>query len=214
MRTITRHLIVVEHDGREYDVTALPPVADWFEPLVSKIDDKLIVTYLAIDDDAGGWQNPLDDNEGVTYKIFDNGHQRNEWIDDFGDGSGDPDIAQAMAEHRFFWLERYEHGLVRYAPTGESSQVDRRWDVAPGVGWIMLDAEWFGGDATPEQYLDVARSLCDDFTSWCNGDVYGIVEVTLDAATGKEIGLDSCWGYIGIDSAEEEARAQHPKEEP
>jgi len=209
MKTITRHAIVVEHDGRDYEVPAMPPVAEWFDPLVTATSTELHVTYLAVDDDAGGWANPLDDNEGVTYKLFDNGSERNDWVDDFSDGSGDPDVAQAMHEHRFFWLERYEHGLVRYALCSESSVVDRRWDVIEGVGWIMLDKEWFGGDATPEQYIEIARALCEEFTSWCNGDVYGVVHVTLDLITGDEIDTESCWGYIGSDYAEACAREEH-----
>lgn len=204
MKTITRHCIVVEHDGRDYEVPALPPLADWFDPLVTATDTELHVTYLAVDDCAPS--NPWDDDEAIEYKIFDRGYDRDEWIDAHNEDP-DPDIVQAMEDGRFFWLERYEHGLVRYAPIGESSQVDRQWDVAVGVGWLMLDSDWKA--SVDNTFLDMARAMCEEYTNWCNGDVYGVVHVTLDLQTGDEVSVDSCWGYIGLDYAEATAREEH-----
>jgi hypothetical protein len=204
MKTITRHAIVVEHDGRDYEVPALPPLADWFDPLVTASDTELRVTYLAVDDACR--DNPWDDTHGIEYKLFDRGYERDEWIA-IQNEDPDPDIVKAQADGRFFWLERYEHGLVRYAPIGESSQVDRQWDVAVGVGWLMLDADW--NETVDNTYLDMARAMCEELTSWCNGDVYGVVHVTLDLQTGDEIDVESCWGYIGLDYAEATAREEH-----
>ena len=228
MRTITRHSMVVEHEGTDYEVPVIiGPVAEWMEPIVSLDGNELKVTYLVLDDDCR--DSPLDDYEGAEFRVFDSGHQRNEWIErnitecamcGYTEGEHEdhfdhewehpnPDIAKAQADGRFFWVERYEHGLVRYALTNESSAVDRQWDVAPACAYLVLDDEWFGGDVTTEQLTEVARSLLEEYTSWCNGDVYGIVHTTVDVTTGAEITTDSCWGFIGSDYAEAEARHEH-----
>lgn len=199
MKLITRHAMVIEHNGREYEIPQPGDVAEWMDPLVTERDDGLHVSYLAQDWDA---QNPWEDDEAIEYRIFDRGYERDEWIDAHNEDP-DPDIAKAMADGRFFWLERYEHGLVRYALINESSQVDRRWDVAHGVGYLILDTDW-AGDLT-----EIARNLCDTYTSWCNGDVYGIVHVRLDPTTGEVLDEESCWGYIGSEYAEQTMKEEH-----
>ena len=53
---------------------------------------------------------------------------------------------------------------------------------------------------------EMARSLCEQYNSWCNGDVYGVVTVVY-SPTGELVEEDSCWGYVGheyaIDSRDE-----------
>jgi hypothetical protein len=155
MRTSTRRYLLVEHDGREYELQYLGPLAEWFEPLVTAVGDTLHVTYLAVDEDGGGWTDgPFADSEGAEFHLFDSGHDRDDWIDRHGD---DPDIVAAREQGRFFWVERYEHGRVRYALMGESSAVDRQWDVAPACAYLILDTEW-GGDLA-----QIARDLLNDY---------------------------------------------------
>jgi hypothetical protein len=201
MRTSTRRYLHVAHDGREYELQYLGPLAEWFEPLVTAVGDTLHVTYLAVDDDGGGWTDgPFADSEGAEFHLFDSGHDRDDWIDRHGD---DPDIVAAREQGRFFWVERYEHGLVRYALMGESSAVDRQWDVAPACAYLILDTEW-GGDLA-----QIARDLLDDYTSWCNGDIYGVCHVQLNIGSGTEITEDCVWGIVGDNRAESEAKATH-----
>lgn len=211
MNIITTRSFIVTHDGTDYTVPdTYGCAAEWFDPLVGT-DDKghIIVTYIA-QDDSGDHENPWErDDDSITYRIFDNGHQRDQFMDDQIENP-DAEIFKAQAEGRFFWLERYEHGLVRYALVNESSQTDRQWDVAHGVGYLILDTDW-SGDLT-----EIARALCEEYTAWCNGECYGIVNVTLDLL-GEQIDEDTCWGYIGSSYAEQEARDQHAhyiKEQP
>jgi hypothetical protein len=207
------------------------------------------------------WMSAGDD----LWQFFDSGRERDEWIErnisgcsecdnraedhpvKFFDWRGaemdpcatfvhpNPTIKAAMDAGRFFWVERYEHGLVNYAPIGESSQVDRQWDVASGVGYIIIDDDW-----TLEP-IEVARDMLQEYTDWCNGSVYGIVHAefrpavvqrTVDhrgmattacEACGNIVMLfdedtddgcvvsteESCWGFIGYEYAERTMREEH-----
>jgi hypothetical protein len=49
---------------------------------------------------------------------------------------------------------------------------------------------------------EYAARVAADYTSWANGECYGYV---LHDASGAE--CDSCWGFIGIDDALQEAEA-------
>lgn len=186
-------------------------------------DGKIVVSYLAGDWD-GRADDPLAEDEAVEFTLFNNGGERDRWIDDnlrnctecgYPADDHDPDCdgyraptewPALFAAKRAHWVERYEHGQVRYALTNESSQVDRQWDVAHGVGVLLLDCDW---DGTPDELTEIARSLLDNYTSWCNGDVWGICHFVIDPDTGEELEDDACWGYIGSDHAEEELKSGH-----
>ena len=206
MRTINRRSIAVTHGDKDYEIEYHGEPVEWIDPVVSEVDGKLHVSYLLLDQDSGHMNPWEEDCSGLEeYRIFDSGHQRNEWVDDQAEYP-DPAIVKAQADGRFFWLERYEHGNVRYAINSESSSVDRQWDVAPGVGYIVLDNEWGVAEHTLAQH---ARNMCENYTNWCNGDVYGIVRAVVDLETGETLDEDSCWGYIGSDYAEATMKEEH-----
>jgi hypothetical protein len=109
-----------------------------------------------------------------------------------------------------FWIEKYEHGMVRFAPSNESSQVDRQWDVSGGVALLRIrKPDSFGGEL-----IDVVRCICQEYTAWCNGDIYGIVTYEKVVAPNSPILIeddwvqtDSCWGFLGYDYAAETAKS-------
>jgi hypothetical protein len=115
-------------------------------------------------------------------------------------------------------IERYEHGLVNYAPIGEASQVDRQWDVAFGVAVMRFTKpDTIGPDDDPDKLLNFARAVCEDYTAWCNGDVYGMIRwerVAPPVVPLMEPGdftdqwqeTDSCCGFIGYRYAEQIAK--------
>ena len=115
-----------------------------------------------------------------------------------------PPAAVALDEGRAFLFERYEHGLVRYALLGESSMIDRQWDVTPIAGFMRADDKW-GKDANLE---DMARATLDRYTDWCNGNVYVIVYVDYEGGV-DEHGVFQCkdyetiGGYLGYTEAKE-----------
>lgn len=135
----------------------------------------------------------------------------------------DPQVHQPTLRPTDFLIERYEHSLVRYAPIGEASQVDRQWDVAFGVAVFRFTKPetFYDGDPTREQLLDIVRAVCDEYTSWCNGDVYDLIRYErrrpLDAPHCPVLipdefthdvweQADSCGGFVGYDYAEETAK--------
>jgi hypothetical protein len=104
-------------------------------------------------------------------------------------------------EHVFL-VERYEHGAVVYGLGGESSAVDRQWDVAP-AGLIGLPADF----ADPE---GAARGYLNEYTSWCNGVVYLLVRETYVVTTNvqgarmvEHVDYDCVGGFIGTEWAKQ-----------
>lgn len=201
-------------------------------------DGRVLVSYLVVDDDAGhqdpskedcsGWQvfkvlwSQRDADElSAMFECESCGNGYRDHLDDDGqmrtdldtwlncDGWQQPPAAKAVDEGRAFLFERYEHGLVNYGLRGESSQVDRQWDVTAVAGFMWADDDW-GADV---DIKEMARSFLETYTAWCNGEVYGIVHAhyTDQHGTGWEQDGDeeACWGFIGHEFAETEMKSEH-----
>lgn len=113
-----------------------------------------------------------------------------------------------------FWVEKYEHGLVSYGltswfpnyrgreiPGGESSQVDRRWDVSVGCAILILDNDW-----NPDNTENIARNMLERYTSWCNGGTYCAAEQHYTLVDGEWVddgNSEIVGGYIGDDEINE-----------
>ena len=69
-------------------------------------------------------------------------------------------------------------------------------NISPAELQSMLYAE-------SEKYC---ASILDTYTSWANGDVYGVCYYVIDRETGERIDDhdEECWGFIGGEYAEEE----------
>lgn len=163
-----------------------------------QVDEDTI--HIVVCDDHGYLpDNPKVDDSGADaweWIDFADGYDRDQWKDEHGD------------EPNLVWIERYAHGNVRYAPIGESSAVDRQWDVATGVAVIRFTKP----DEFGQPLLEVARSICQEYTAWCNGELYGIVTYerrpAVDAphcpvlipdefTEDRWVEVDSCWGFLG-----------------
>lgn len=180
-----------------------------------RVDDDTI--NIVVTDPEGGscLDPPNEDHSGANaweWTGFDNGRQRDAWIEEHPEHH--PDTCPATT----VWIERYEHSLVRYAPLNEASAVDRQWDVAMGVAVMIFKPEEWGKDP---DFREIARTICDEYTSWCNGDAYGIItfrrRLPVDAPNcpvlipeqfAREVWEeeDSCWGFLGDEYAERTAR--------
>lgn len=222
IKTMTSYGLV-DDEGRE-----LPTewrAVEWIDPYVEERDDGSVLTRYAVQDDDPSdyeWQ------DGVEFTLFSSGNERDEWIsggidfcedcggykaqhnedgsdflDDWGDLiDGHPFRPRVEWTDRMFWVERYEHGLVNYALKGESSQVDRRWDVAGGVAVLTVP------DDVPEPET-FARAVLEEYTDWCNGNVYGVAEQIYRCKSEEDrdeewesIDEETCWGFIGDDYTE------------
>lgn len=202
-------------------------------------NDETSITFLMPDEDGGySVDPPNEDHSGEDaweWIAFDSGYERNEWIAanfdcqiccspadpstpcEAYDEVGEHDFPDAFRPGLDFWIERYEHGLVRYAPINESSQVDRQWDVAQGVALMRIKDDPWWREGT--RAIDCVRAVCEEYTSWCNGDVFGMIRyelkrpdvppvpfLTVEDFASEWVETDSCWGFLGYDYARQTAK--------
>jgi len=106
----------------------------------------------------------------------------------------------------------YDHSGTSYR-AGYSNPFSCPWDSGR-VGVIALWRADFDqpkrgalkGEAWQQykraHWLKAANACCDEYTAWANGDCWGYV---IEDEDGDDTG-DSCWGFIGREYAEEQAR--------
>lgn len=137
--------------------------------------------------------------------LDDEGNMRTDldtWLNCEG-GWSPPPAQRALEAGRAFFFERYEHGVVIYGLQGESSQVDRQWDVTNVAGFMWADDDWDEG----VDIKQAARDFLSEYTDWCNGNVYLIVHATYND-DGSLHDYDCCGGYIGYEYAERELKSE------
>jgi hypothetical protein len=115
------------------------------------------------------------------------------------------DALKDLKGGRAFLFERYEHGQVRYGLRGETSAVDRQWDVTPIAGFMRADEDW-SADSDLEA---AARDTLRRYTDWCNGNIYSVVTVDYDGSVDEHgtfghVDYEMCGGYLGYNEAKEE----------
>ena len=156
---------------------------EWIDPVV----EGNILRY-AVTDDTGGieWEWP----EGVEFVQGNRNYIHycdnvDEWLERVNE---DDSLT-------VFPVGVYEHSAIRYSLAGESIHSSDPWDYC--VGACI---------AIPDDYTDpehAARSLLETYTSWCNGDVYMIVEVDIDDPDNYA----TVGGVIGMTAAEEDVKS-------
>lgn len=87
-------------------------------------------------------------------------------------------------EWAVFDLFAYEHGNIMFK-AGASNPFGCDFDSGQ-IGIIALKRAEFSGDL-----LEIANSICDGYSDWANGEVYGYV------IEGVGDDNDSCWGFVG-----------------
>lgn len=117
------------------------------------------------------------------------------------------------SEYAVFSVWAYEHGNIMFKAVdiGSENPFSDGWDSG-SAGLIALKRAEFGPDL-----LKIANGICETYTDWCNGEVYGFVVENED---GDQI--DSSWSFYGdpnddgalteglavFESAVEDARAR------
>lgn len=153
--------------------------------------------YLEQDSDC---ESPLAHDESVKFVVL---HRK--YLNPSKDiGATPEEVAEWAEAHAPEWQEfplfMYDHSGTAYSIAPFSCP----WDSGR-VGSVFVKIE---DCPEPEQ---TARLMCEEYTSWANGDCWGYV---LEDEDGEQ--LDSCWGFIGTDAAEEamkEAAAYHVEQE-
>lgn len=91
-------------------------------------------------------------------------------------------------------MDHFQHGLSIYSLTSDDRDV---WDSRSScVLRVPLDF------ADPE---GAAKAILAEYTSWCNGDIYGVVREYFDAEGNQTEDSDECWecwGFIGTEYTE------------
>lgn len=97
-----------------------------------------------------------------------------------------------------FLLSYFEHGLCRWGVQGSMTGMpDFRWDGVEVAGFLELNLSdenrtWWD-EKSDDEKREMAASMCEVYTDYCNGEVYGY---TLTRNGEAE---DSCWGFYGDD---------------
>lgn len=173
-------------DGTVIDLP-IGPACEHIDPVLS--EDGTILRY-AVDGNDG---HDYDWQEGVEF-VQGNPHYIN-YV-------SDPDawIEEMSVDHDLYSVDVYEHGQVMYSLSGGGPQC--QFDTARGGACIAIPNDQHESPFTDTRAA--AEGILAEYTSWCNGDVYGIVELTIDPETGEVIGdYDDVYGIIGWEYAEE-----------
>jgi len=143
-------------------------------------DLKLTVEY---DSDATDFH---DEYDGVEVYSFSNRHVNYKHPDSIE--NLEKDVEEGFA----FLLSYFSHGGCVWSLRGEGPSCP--WDSVDVAGVLILDKEEWK-DEPVEKRENFARSLIQEYTKWCNGEIFGFSLSTLD----KEI-VDSCWGFFDKES--------------
>lgn len=170
----------------EFDVDYDP--VEHIDPYVN--DEGTVVRFAIQDDCFGDYEWP----EGVEFIQGNSryGYYHNDpesWLEQFNE---DPNYA-------VFPVGIYEHGLIHHCVHGDRWFPDMQWDYAVG-GAIAIPIG-------PEGYTEpreAANSILEEYSAWCNGDVYAIVtyvkrdngEWEMDNPVGPYIGSE--WAHIAV----------------
>ena len=172
-------------DGRVIDLPL--EASDFLDAFLS--DDGTTFRYATHYDACNEWEWP----EGVE---FVQANPRN--LHYVSDAEGWLEDVNSNPNLVVFPVGVYEHGNVSYSLAGESIHSGDQWDYCVGACIAIPSG--------PEGYTDpeaAARAILDEYSAWCNGDTYGIVELSLDPETGEPVGdYDAVYGIFGWEQAE------------
>ena len=170
--------------------------------MIEKVGNKIIMGCLARDDFPS---DPLKESDEGELKLFIDSRDRPE-VEEF------KRIIRANPGRVFFVHSRYndgyfidEPGLHIHDTKGEGCRAEGIEDV-DGYYIVPDDVTNF------EKY---AKGVMEEYSSWCVGDVYGVLVWQLDADTlefDEESRGPECWGYYGYAYALEELKSNFKDE--
>jgi hypothetical protein len=186
MRTITTNYVTIPGTDIEIETSFLPDSES--DILVNTTESGVIHVGWLVHDATGDTDDPIMDDEGVTFVDFSHRGAG-------GEVGRDEYLASTPDDVIVFLVDKYEHGGVHYSIANTANYPDRQWDVAGscGVLWIPADVP------DPRAY---AVGVLDTYNAWCNGEAYGLVTCTV-APDGTVSEESEVWGYIGHEYATE-----------
>lgn len=154
--------------------------------------------------EQAGWKLREDGSLGIDGNTADP-------VDNWVDACYTSDLQPVLVpEKLMFMVDKYELGLVMYKATDEIVGLGSN---ACGV-FIPCDdvqdrykknlADGMSIEGARADALADTNNVLDEFSAWCNGEVYGILDYRFDAK-GQQIDEgEEIWGYIGSEYADQE----------
>lgn len=159
--------------------------------------DKVAVGYLTHDESPSDF---WEDGGNGEFKVFRTQWDRDGWINE-----------RQERGLTVYVVDEYKHGLVHYSVRDTAGYTDREWDVAPRAALAIPFEDW-GTDAADQ--LGVANGILDEYSKWCNGEVYGacVAVLTINRENGEVVDEDdnSVWGAIGREWARDLLEEEMP----
>lgn len=185
--TIIRSHTAELPDGEIVDLPFAP--AEHIDPVLS--EDGKTLRYAVNDDHCMEyeWQEGVEFAHGNSRWMgaLRDADEANEWID------------RMSVDHDVFVVDVYEHGNVMFSLSGTGPQC--QFDTARGGAIIAIPNANHEYEFTDTE--QAARDILAEYTSWCNGDVYGVVEM-VKGDDGEWVESDlTCWGFIGWENTEQ-----------
>lgn len=172
-------------DGAEIDLPYT--AADHIDPFLS--DDGTVFRY-AVQDDCGWeyeWQEGVELVQGDPHRInYKDAEAAQRWLEEM------------RVDHDIFSVDVYEHGNTMYSLSGTGPQC--QFDTARGGACIAIPNDNHQYPFTNTE--EAAAAILSEYTSWCNGDVYGVVELVKEGDDWNEID-PPCFGIIGWEYVEQ-----------
>lgn len=188
MRKETRYYHELE-DGLEVELPFDIEGADITEVQTA---DKIVLGCIVRDDSPG---DPLEEFDEGTLVQFDRRR-----IHD-GERPNIETFQSIIRENkgRVFYVDNMRDGYA----VGQRATIKNSEDIEDAAGYYIAPADLNPG----KQAANYAKGAMEQYTAWCDGDVWGICVWEYDKAT-LELGYrDECWGYYGSEHAEQELKS-------
>jgi len=189
MRKETRYYHELE-DGREVELPFDIEGADITEVQTA---GKIILGCIVRDLDPG---DPLEEFDEGTLVQFDRHLKHAGMLPELGD------FKDLIMENkgRVFYVGNMRNGYS----VGRLATIKNSEDIEDAAGYYIAPEDLKPG----KQAANYANGVMEQYTAWCEGDVWGVCVWEYDKVT-LELGeRDECWGYYGSDYAEQELKSR------
>lgn len=158
--------------------------------VIKTFENDTIHVEIIADEDCSIYDSPLE-HSGIEYHL-DGGRYFHMQSDGFEEKNPD---------YWYFPVFAYIHSGVVFS----LSPFSCRWDSGC-CGYIAVQRPSKGGEwKTQKEFLKYAKALIEDLNRHASGDYYGIKVSELVDGEWQEV--DACWGYLGLNYTETEAKS-------
>jgi hypothetical protein len=187
MRKETRYFHELE-DGREVEIPFNIEGADITEV---QTEGKILLGCIVRDLDPS---DPLEEFDDGTLVQFDRHSKHYGMLPELGDFK---DIIRENKGRVFYVDNRYAGYSI-----GQQAAIKNARDIKDADGYYISPKDVKPG----KQAASYAAGAMEQYTAWCEGDVWGVCVWEYDTATLELIARDECWGCYGTKYAEQELK--------